>query len=548
MLYIHYWFANSGIPIQDYSAQKTIALQNARKVYDARQKNRINQATKGNNATANKMLELYDDLLEGNILGQSLESKLAEIMSQKTIVPTAAAKAATINGITYSFAQLGSLSDKIKEQLYQQGFRKTSELASSLGEIIPNIESIADDILQTLSTEYKKAYKYAIDCVAKNGLDSLPTSQRGARKLVQETLAKGSGVQWIDSSDLTANELSLAKAYVRLKKRINALKMLNLNGGLANYTVSNTEKMIGVLIGKTGGTLNNAAAATHELAVGAAAGALLQRELEIGDRFKNIVDASISGVTGGARSGIHIEKQKDESPEMKILRQKIDFMNKNSGSFNKNDVTVVYSIDGVVLDFGISAKTTAITRFSNSSKKKNITIHDTTLMRIFEDARRNSLGSLEVFSEYNIFNIASSQSKNENVEDYNISGLTRMWRSLADYAIALNFVDYLAGDGSAYSNSVLMVVNNKIFTIPQVIDEIIGNPTALSRNVYESISGGVFNRLEKQNIWVGGKVGERRNQKDAKTRSDATERNLTAAFNATKIKIRIDLANLMLTK
>lgn len=520
--YLHYWFVHSNIEIQNFNAAKETALQSMSSKYSKRQTNMINS-----NVNADEMLKIYEDMKQGNILGQSLSKQIGEAYSQRLTSGSDA-------GIGYSFAQIGLWNAKMKKRKSQEGLELAKKLVDELGTIINNTQNLLDDLANTLEKNYPAAHDYALKIMCEGQYGNFST--RGAtagKKLVQDTLSDGGGIKWVTTS-LAGDELALAKDYVRLKQRLEALKVLNgTQTGYADITKGEYSSRI---IGKIGGTLNNVSGRTEEIALCAAAGALLEVEGQLAKMLPK--GEAFAGVTGGG-GFLSVQMTEKQSAEFKELLYSTE--KGNQASFNKNDVTIVYSSGGVITTFGISSKVSNASSKTKSGKAP-IKIHDTSLASILNLAKSKD-GS--TFTDFMTYNLAAGNT-NSDISDLKApSGVYTMWKSYVDYAIALNTLDYLAGDASLYSNNVLLIANGNVYSIEQVLQQIGKNPTALSRAGKGAFSA---QRFVSYNTWVGANTpGVHRNEQQANQRSESVISDLESAFQAVKIQIKLDLDSLILT-
>lgn len=523
--YLHYWFAHTGIDIRNFNAAKQQALKNIVPDYQKRQMSVINR-----NVNADEMLKIYEDMKQGKILGQSLSKEIGRMYSQNN---SQKVTSGSDTGIGYSFAQIALWSPKMKKKKSEEGIQLAKKLVNELGIIIDNTQVLLDDLSETLRINYPNAYEYALETMCEKQYGNFSTRGAAAgRKLVEETLSEGGGIKWVKTS-LEGDELALAKDYVRLKQRLEALRVLNgTQTGYADITKGTFSSKI---IGKIGGTLNNVSGRTEEIALCSAAGALLEREGQLAKMLPK--GEAFASVTGSSKflSCQMTSKQSSEFKELLKIAEE-----GNSATFSKNDVTVVYSSRGVITTFGISAKISNASSRTKTGNKPPIKIHETSLATVLNLAKGKD-GS--VFTDFMTYNLAASNAKSD-IPALNYSGVYTMWKDYVDYAIALNVLDYLAGDGSLYSNNILLIANGRVYSIEQVLQEIAKNPSAISR-----AGKGAFaaKRFTEYNKWEGTVIGAHRNDQQAKQRSDQAISSLESVFQSIKIQIKLDLNSLILT-
>ena len=518
--YIHFWFDDSNIAIQSFNAQKEKAYSQMSKKFNKRQ----SDLRKANPEAADKMLEVYNDMKEGNILGKPLEEAIGKMNSRESFT---SANIATSSGL--SFHQLGLISASAKKDKIEIGLAKAKELITELGDIIGNTNDILLELDKILTTNYPKARAYALKLLEEN--NNFKTSgEAAARTLVQDILSKN--MHWVDPDDnLDADEIALAKDYVRLSQRIVGLKVLQ--GPVTGYSPVEKGKIISEIAGKIGDTLSNVGGRLQEIIVAAAANSLLYEEGEMAQNLKSITPP-FAAVTGSSELSVNIKTELD--PEFLTMVNAAE--KANSSTFNKNDVTLFFSKDKVLLTFGISVKTSNVqNRIKNANPK--IKVHETTLKKLLELASQKDSGTFQPYMWYNI--AAGKQSKKS-------TGLSAMWKSYVDYAVALNFMDFLAGDGSLYSNNVLLVSRGKVYSIPTLLSAL-GDPQNFSAITYEG--GKPSGRYHSENVW-NSKPNQKnpdksyRDLQKGQERSEETRKKLDTKFSQVQMKIKLDIAKIAL--
>lgn len=50
---------------------------------------------------------------------------------------------------------------------------------------------------------------------------------------------------------------------------------------------------------------------------------------------------------------------------------------------------------------------------------------------------------------------------------------------MVDYAVTINFLDYLAGNGSLNNNNLILIANRKIYSIQKILMGVTRNPDAI---------------------------------------------------------------------
>lgn len=121
-------------------------------------------------------------------------------------------------------------------------------------------------------------------------------------------------------------------------------------------------------------------------------------------------------------------------------------------------------------------------------------------------------------------------------------------KSYVDYAVALNFMDFLAGDGSLYSNNVLLVSKGKVYSIPTLLSAL-GDAQNFSAITYEG--GKPSGRYHSENVWIpkpNTKNPEKsdRDREKAQERSEDVKKKLDTKFSQVQMKIKLDIAKIAL--
>ena len=516
--YIHYYFQNSNIAIANYQDSKAINLGKNYKRFQAR----YNSSLPNSNPAVNEMIQLYSEMLFDN----SLEKELQNIESNGVV--TGSAKAGTMGKSLLGIADYLKNGTVANSVIIKQ---KAEELINDLGNIIKDIDSYIKELDNVLKKDYPNARKCAFKILeANNKFSSNGLSKAASKRLVDDALNKN--MTLIDLGDFSDSDIALAKDYVRLKQRVEALRTLNNNKGL--YSTSKTGRIIGTLVGKIGGTFSGVSGALEEIVVAKAANEILKK---VGKEFIDLERdiEMVSVVTGSG--DISIETKNKKMSE--ALKELINSAEANdSSSFNKNDVSLIVRDGQVIAIFGISVKKTNVSSGKDGVVKKNITVQTTSLKAALDKAKAEMR-----LTDWYIYNVASGHVNNEEGDSFSqyktMTGVYRMWSNLVKNAIYLNFLDYLVGEGGLYSNSLLLIVNRQVYSMDSILENV--TPEAIS------ISGGLDrNKFVPVNKWVGKQAGSYRNPQEAMIRSNTLGGELDRAFSSTIVKVKLNLAMLAL--
>lgn len=533
-MYLHYWYKHyddaETYLNKDYNAMKSRVLLEQLNNFKTLRKNDMIYATSDENA--DKALQILEDfgITADGTLGGIIQSKLENVEPMYT---SSANSGFVMNGESYSYQQIGYAfgSDKPEAQKTASAIAQT--IGDQLGEIISTAQSILDEIADTLRENYPRYWKYAKD---------------NAKKITGDVgLGLTSGVQFIEWPTRYGIKPAkyLAQDYMRIKNRIEALKTFE---GRESYSASDGQ-IIGKLVGKIGGSFSNAGGQCLEIVAkqvyNKSRSLMKQRLPEItGDNNAY----TIAGVDGGD-TGISIRKNLYMSQDLKNW---LDEQNtKDAGTYNKNDVTIVYNSDGVIISFGMSVKNAKVDKVTGKVIG-NIKLQDmSTLADVLEKVYNRGIPKNAVINIAGGLNrviyegeSASSYIKKDDKRyrgDQTEKSLSQAWRDIVDYGVALNFLDFLVGDNTVGSNNLLMVINNKIYPMEEMIMQVV-NAAASSEDGLGPIdySGGKRRDVfYKKNIWVGKKVGEHRNPVQAAERSVTAISDIEQTFQQTKMTIKL---------
>lgn len=507
-VYVHHYFKNSGIEVENFNPAS--ALENAK----AEIENRFKQAvTVGVNGDAAKARILLDEMLEGNLLGKPLGDMIKQT-EQKNLT------AARIpEGMEKSYASLGS---KRSSSLMAQTF------AEDLSKVITDTNNVIAELEDVLKTHYNDYFQSAIKTLANNSFSGSEDAI-ACRKIVQNALNKN--IEWVElNNGDTGSGARLARDYVRLKQRVESLKILG-DAKATGYTPQTRTEYSRQLIGKIGGTYTNIGGELGEIAIAKAIETSLEKIA------KEIDGLHFDVNTVGSKRGFGATGKETKSAEFKEFLSEAKKQNKQS-SFNKNDVTITVTDNDVTATFGLSVKVSGAGNKNANKVPNNIKIHDTTLNTILDKAQ---LKDSNKFNDYKKYNIAAGFGATE-IKGMAVKGLQNMWSSYVKYAVLLNIVDYLAGDATLNNNSLFLVVNSKVYSMKDIVNGIVANPE------YISIQGGLsrtpFSRINR-NAWKGRKVDSARSKEEGEARSAEVITKLDSKFVSTSVKIKIALNSLI---
>lgn len=541
MLYLHYWFEHSGYDARLYSEQanKTTLRRQLKEYKNIRRQNMTAGST---NPQAQEIMSL----LENNLSGQDLSQEIAAQL-EGNIIFTSSAQ----SGIgDYSFQQLGTLGSRITSGAISSA-SLGQQLISQLDSCQTTSKKALDNMINFLSKAYPNAISYAVNLYA-----STKQNIANSELLKKVLTSKSDLVEISPTENFSEAEQNIIKTYARIQAAIDLIPSLGSvpTKGLSYSTskgsaakgasIKGTNHLIAILVGKIGGNLSHLGGFAHEVAA--------TRALEVAIKKGAAATTEVfSALTGGSnmkpiytnKSGKFLSVTVSQRIDQELANlAKKDFP---TITFNKNDASFVLTDDGLVLNFGGSIK--RLPQPASGQIKNKLAKLQTSknLQTLFNNARNKN----HDLSKHYIYSLASGREKKENELGDDYSGpntLASAWRSLVDYVVTLNFIDFLAGNGSRYNNNVLFLLENKLWGIEEILNRVIDNPNAI---VYD---GGKqryrFYRDLPWYTWDGGtsSVADMYRKQMAQKRSVTWEADLTSKFNSTLITIKLNVAALFL--
>lgn len=492
--YLHYHFSNSGYSIEDFTSAKQLSLRKQYAAFTDRQKLMID-------GDALEGFHILDDISNGQIIGNNLEKEIANLFNENGGLPTAASNSG-LGGRSYG--QLGAA------RLSGQTKGLATELINSAGECQAKLNEALNQITSILEIAYPDYVKIALN--AANEVLNSNTYQ----EIIQKFMI--SGYKFVEiPSDVDKSYNNIIQSVAKIKIAIDAIPMLNSSATSAkgitvthshskSHGVANKSELIAVFFGKVGGILSGLSGSVEEIAVGHGLEFCIKKA---GEEFSNTKAYFVGGKIQQWDSKI------EEDANLELA----------TGTYNKNDVTLVITKDKVTLTFGASVKTTK--KVNEQGVPVNIKLHDGTNLL---EALKKVQGKV---SAHYIYNLAGG------LERSNEIGLQTGWRSLVDYAVALNFIDYLVGQGFANNNNLILVANRQIYSMKDILMGVADHPEAIE------YTGGKmrypFWHLNRDN-WVNASKEKISVSAAAERRSAKTTLDITQKFMQTKMTISMNLA------
>lgn len=523
-IYLHYWYSHfdEDISVEELNSLKRTSLINQLSKFDERKA----LMTSGS-ANADKALEMLEDFGADN---GNLGGEIGKLLSNVSpAVSSATYSGASVDGQDMSFQSVGNLSKRLDNY---NSKAKTAEIkaaieqiGSQVGDIITEANSILEDLENTLNKHYTIYYQYAME---REKAGALP---KGKAKKISTALA--SGVHFIDwnaagEKYASSTGKTLAQDYLRLKNRIDALQVY---AGKSNLSF-NDARNISKIVGKIGGTFSNAGGNLKEVGV---AQAINNGERQMKPYLNKTDDYFLkAGVTGGT-AGVHFTAEEDLDSAYEQWLADLD--ETVAGTYNKNDVTILYNDKEVALTIGLTVKNS---NANVNMVEKNIKLQDSTpLLNVLQTLWDE--GGVTEEQTYNIAagreDIGEADSKDTYAQQQIWTGesLQQKWTALMQYAVASNFLSFLAGDGSLGSNNLILVVNQEIFSISDVLNAVANNPDLIQ------FDGGKQRfRFWQQNTWRGRKAATHRSPSSGQSRSSGLVGE-SGIFSSTTIKAKLQI-------
>ena len=436
--------------------------------------------------------KILNDIAHGKNIGSKLDSSIGELFGSDSL-PTSASQ----SGIgDYSWAQIGQMNYRKQTRgLAEQFFKDMSNCQQHL-------QNALNQILTVFSQTYPKLAKIALS------QSDEYFQNTDVNTVIQDFLISGNKILKLNDSEISSDKQAMMQYIARLNSIVQAipqLKTAKIRGkyytsshSAGKFNINTRSQLISVLLGKVGGILSSLSGSVEEIAVGRG----LEQAILKGNQ--EIINTSAK-FTGGLVS---------LDPKLKS-----DSVPLEDYTFNKNDVIMSVVGNKVSCTFGVSVKIT---------NAVNIKIHS--------EANLNTVLSTlkkEGIDDYYIYNLAGGLDK----EYQGSISLQKAWRSMVDYAVTINFLDYLAGNGSLNNNNLILIANRKIYSIQKILMGVTSNPDAI--------------------IYTGGKQRSRYwqiNDKNyiettddkkiiaAEQRSNTTWNEIHQAFINTKMTISLNLA------
>lgn len=205
-----------------------------------------------------------------------------------------------------------------------------------------------------------------------------------------------------------------------------------------------------------------------------------------------------------------------------------DNLNKQyDGSVSKPDVTVIYNLNGVKINYGLTVKNYEMQNANNGIDKYFIDAKLTSETTLYDAMSRIFSGT----GMYGVYQLAGGHGngnvKLANGSRYTNGQLDEMWNSLKDMVIAGNMLTFLGG--LKEDNTLFMVANGRVIGLDQILRDIINGKTKES---YSIKGASTRSRYMSENKWEN---SEKDNHANALKRSAAASKSIESLLRGAKI-------------
>lgn len=387
-----------------------------------------------------------------------------------------------------------------------------SELPQTLSKMEEQLDNIRNIILKTNPAAGE--FLNSLDFASKTGLSNVSNAQiqslyRGYSKVLGTDKAsdflKTAREGWYTApkgiETLAKDEQEVVAQYIKLKQLITAIgKLGKTKGGRSINAQIERQGLLGTLLGTWGGTYNVVAGAVGELA---ACRGFLDANKEFFEELQARIKADSMKVlhTGSLTQNATLEVTEKIVGDPGLASSMAAALKSDTaepGATVKDDVALIFKKDGVVFSYGFSVKQVKVREIKDKNGiykrvPNKVTIQSlSSLYRMVDAAFKKTGFNTQGFSspQYFFYNAAASLATESEVKRGNAeTGLTKDegggvpvvgvyedWKVLMYYCAALNFYDYIAGDGSFLNNSQFLVINGKAVTVSEISEEILSNP------------------------------------------------------------------------
>lgn len=457
--YLHYRYAdseNQGLISNYYEKKDKIIFDSQLKEFDQRISKKV-----GNSKDADEIA-----LIMQTFLSDAGKETLNQIFSPSIEKQSGVSSSAQSGIGNLSFAQL-----RANKTFLNEG----RELVSDISSFKQGLDRVLNEIIKDTDQNYE-ALQSQVLLEAANG-KSLSNTQ-----LKREILAK---IYDRNGQFLAANPNDPKYLTKSLKKLLALSYALSSAGGKTDVKVRQVSeaKVLQTLADKVTGWLNHTSGVLEEIAI---ATCINNGEKQLIEKLQ-LANKSIKGRVGGTALV-------DVTPDP-TLQQYLDKIGTTEKEFKvqKEDVSLTVSADTVSCDIGFSIKKYTVKK---GQKTIHISLNSGTS---FLTALSNG-GLLQDGSFMNaMMNAAAAHPGKGITNKVSISeGFVRgEWVKAKELAAMAAFLHNLAGTGKDKDNVLFLVLNRKVYTVPELIKMVAKNPKLIST----SQAGLGWNTYQNMNTW-----------------------------------------------
>lgn len=431
--------------------------------------------------------ELLNDWTVGGMVGQKIAGQMNEI-------------AALIDSGSYGTSGGLAIGDgEVRLSGAKSAFNTSKKKA------IESCTSICKAVDRYMSNTIEVLAKNNENILAQAILDSYKTNT---------PLKVSVGDSRISESMLTESETKVTALINTINQNLNGLRSL----GNSSYSANDVKSLYGSYIEALKSAFNSLGGTIHEIVVahginvaaGVGDGAIKKSEEE----SRRIVESS-----NGAFYSQWVAQDTDAS-----------------GRETKNDVNIYYNKNGITFTVGGSIKLRQGQAFRGSGRGSRILGVEGLVAKSesYDSITKKLEQYIPGINQYG-YQMMGAWNNNEG-----ISNVRSDWWLMKQFAGAITFVDSIAGSGQAGDFSSLFIVNNRVFSVADILQKILDNSGSLT-------SGGgkyPFEVEELNYTSIQKKIKDNSKNKNVKIEAENRNRNTYSILAQEKIRITLNLGNL----
>ena len=529
--YLHYYYGNSNSPFTSaefFESKRKNLLDMQLKVFEQQKKAILNKAH--SSRVPKEYAEMLEILTDTGNAGQ-LRDQIYAGVNPSGGVPDKVLFNTALGGTSSA----GSIQNM-----------DAASIERKVGDIVKNIDNFRIGLENTLEKAYQnlfgnenfETYKQAVitDYINKSGLSGEDKSVINQNILDNFLRHEGfikSGA--FDKKSTNRIEDSLKKLILLA----DALPIYNdYLAGEVTYstkqhsgTIDGLPEFFKIIAGKTQGLYNMVKGDGAELTAMLGEKAVIQ---EAGKSLKDL-DKAFAVINTGANStgGVSVfSTYKKDANWDKAFG--FDNLGKQySGSASKPDVTVIYNLNGVKINYGLTVKNYEMKNANNGTDKYFINAKLTFETTLYDAMSRIFSGT----GMYGAYQLAGGHGNGNvklvNGNRYTNGQLDEMWDSLKDMVIAGNMLTFLGG--LKEDNTLFMVANGRVIGLDQILRDIINEKTTESYSIKGASARSTY---MSKNKWEN---SEKDDHANALKRSVAASESIESLLRGAKITTHLKI-------